>query len=224
MAYKYQPIKDEIFASDDEGEVEELDEENGDQAVEDSILSTLVEDPISPPKGSSISLMDSPTKVERVTREILSNTPKVLPPNSKVKQVIEQDGVLILETVETDPNDPEALPLGSTVIASGNDHDNTLGDADLTMDTTMDDSSLDDSAILAELEDSTAMDMKPGGADDDVPRESCHICGKQVMHLDKHILSNHGEKVECQLCNQTFPVGNLRWHILKEHCHNKVRN
>ena len=29
---------------------------------------------------------------------------------AKVKQVIEQDGVLILETVETDPNDPEALP------------------------------------------------------------------------------------------------------------------
>ena len=26
MAYKYQPIKDEIFASDDEGEVEELEE------------------------------------------------------------------------------------------------------------------------------------------------------------------------------------------------------
>ncbi len=29
-------------------------------------------------------------------------------------------------------------------------------------------------------------------------------------------------KVECQLCNNFFPVGNLRWHILKEHCHNKV--
>ena len=27
-----------------------------------------------------------------------------------LSQVIEQDGVLILETVETDPNDPEALP------------------------------------------------------------------------------------------------------------------
>jgi len=218
MAYKYQPIKDEIFASDDEGDVEELDEEDQDQQVEDSILSTLVDD--SPSKGgSSLSLMDSPTKVERVTREILSNTPKVLPPNSKVKQVIEQDGVLILETIETDPNDPEALPMGSTVIASGNDNDDTLGDMSME---SMDDSSMDDSAILAELEDSSAMDIKPGGADDDVPRESCHICGKQVMHLDKHILSNHGEKVECQLCNQTFPVGNLRWHILKEHCHNKV--
>ena len=30
--------------------------------------------------------------------------------NSNLSQVIEQDGVLILETVETDPNDPEALP------------------------------------------------------------------------------------------------------------------
>ena len=214
MAYKYQPIKDEIFASDDEGDVEELDDEEQEQQVEDSILSTLVDE--NPSKGgSTINLMDSPSKVERVTREILSNTPKVLPPNSKVKQVIEQDGVLILETVETDPNDPEALPMGSTVIASGNDNENNLGNM------SMDDSTLDDSAILAELEDS-AMDVKPGAADDEVPKESCHICGKQVMHLDKHILSNHGEKVECQLCNQTFPVGNLRWHILKEHCHNKV--
>merc|ERR1712088_355995 len=56
----------------------------------------------------------------------------------------------------------------------------------------------------------------------DAPKESCHICGKKVAALDKHILSEHGEKVECRLCNQTFPVGNLRWHILKEHCHNKV--
>ena len=30
--------------------------------------------------------------------------------NFNLSQVIEQDGVLILETVETDPNDPEALP------------------------------------------------------------------------------------------------------------------
>jgi len=114
------------------------------------------------------------------------------------------------------------------VLADGND--TTLG-------TSMtDDSSMDDSAILAELEDSSVMEAKPGAvavavvADEeaveavgtDAPKESCHICGKQVAHLDKHILSNHGEKVECQLCNQTFPVGNLRWHILKEHCHNKV--
>ena len=88
---------------------------------------------------------------------------------------------------------------------------------------------MDDSEILAELE---REDMKPqqgvevsteGEEEDEGElKESCHICGKQVAHLDKHILANHGEKVECQLCNQTFPVGNLRWHILKEHCHNKV--
>ena len=140
MAYKYQPIKDEIFASDDEGDVEEV-EDGEEQQVEDSILSTLVENEPSK-EGSSSNLADTPTKVERVTREILSNTPKVLPPNSKVKQVIEQDGVLILETVETDPNDPEALPMGSTVIASGNDTNEALGEM-----------SMDDSAILAELED-----------------------------------------------------------------------
>ena len=35
MAYKYQPIKDEIFASDDEGEVEELEEgEEGEEVGE----------------------------------------------------------------------------------------------------------------------------------------------------------------------------------------------
>ena len=187
MAYKYQPIKDEIFASDDEGEVEEL-EEGQEEEVTETILGTLEE---------------AEAEVEKVTQ---------LPPNSKVKQVIEQDGVLILETVEADPNDPEGLPEGSTILADGND---------TTLETSIeDDSSMDDSAILAELEE-TNIDVKPvsGG---DGPKESCHICGKKVAALDKHILSEHGEKVECQLCNQTFPVGNLRWHILKEHCHNKV--
>ena len=52
--------------------------------------------------------------------------------------------------------------------------------------------------------------------------ESCHICGKQVEHLDKHMLADHGENVKCQLCNHNFSASNLRWHILKEHCHNKV--
>ena len=198
MAYKYQPIKDEIFASDDEGEVEELEE--GEEEVGETILGALEE---------------AEAEVEKVTQ---------LPPNSKVKQVIEQDGVLILETVEADPNDPEGLPEGSTILADGSlpEGSTILADGnDTTLETSMeDDSSMDDSAILAELEESN-LDLKPvnGG---DGPKESCHICGKKVAALDKHILSEHGEKVECQLCNQTFPVGNLRWHILKEHCHNKV--
>ena len=198
MAYKYQPIKDEIFASDDEGEVEELEE--GEEEVGETILGALEE---------------AEAEVEKVTQ---------LPPNSKVKQVIEQDGVLILETVEADPNDPEGLPEGSTILADGSlpEGSTILADGnDTTLETSMeDDSSMDDSAILAELEESN-MELKPvtGG---EGPKESCHICGKKVAALDKHILSEHGEKVECQLCNQTFPVGNLRWHILKEHCHNKV--
>ena len=53
-------------------------------------------------------------------------------------------------------------------------------------------------------------------------KRKCHICGKLVEHIDKHMMANHEEKVECQLCNQTFSMGNLRWHILNEHCHNKV--
>ena len=35
-------------------------------------------------------------------------------------------------------------------------------------------------------------------------------------------MANHGEKVACQLCDQNFLLCNLRKHILKEHCHNKV--
>ena len=43
---------------------------------------------------------------------VFERTEYVIRPNVDVllHQVIEQDGVLILETVETDPNDPEALP------------------------------------------------------------------------------------------------------------------
>ena len=52
--------------------------------------------------------------------------------------------------------------------------------------------------------------------------ESCHICGEKVLHLDKHILTSHEEEVKCQMCGKTFPVGNLRWHILTEHC--QIRN
>jgi len=196
MAYKYQPIKDEMFVSDDEAELDEADADDG-----DTILG-LVEGEPGKTNGAA-----APLNTKAETRSGKA---------SKVKQVIEQDGVLILETVETDPNDPEALPQGSTIIASAG-----VVSLDLSTD-------LDDSAILAELE---REDLKPGqgGAstegeeeDEGELKESCHICGKQVAHLDKHILANHGEKVECQLCNQTFPVGNLRWHILKEHCHNKV--
>jgi len=185
MAYKYQPIKDEMFVSDDEGELDEAEADDG---------------------ATILGLVDGQTGREEA---------KVEPAKaSKVKQVIEQDGVLILETVETDPNDPEALPQGSTIIASA-DLELT---ADMTGDLTAD---LEDSQILAELE---REELKAGleVEEEGELKESCHICGKQVAHLDKHILANHGEKVECQLCNQTFPVGNLRWHILKEHCHNKV--
>ena len=35
-------------------------------------------------------------------------------------------------------------------------------------------------------------------------------------------LNDFEESVACQLCDQSFPVANLRWHILKEHCHDKI--
>ena len=47
--------------------------------------------------------------------------------------------------------------------------------------------------------------------------ESCYICGKYVEYLDKHMLTNHSEPANCQLCSQTVSVSNLRGHILKEH-------
>jgi len=175
MAYNYQPIKDEMFDSDNEEEIEELEDELADE--------------IDTGEETILGIGEQHTPAAKLIP--MTGTPKDLPPNSKVKQVIEQDGVLILETVEADPNDPDLLPAGSTVIASGNDDEDQGGNT----------------MTLEQMEES---------------KEACHICGKRVMHLDKHILANHGEKVECQLCSKTFPVGNLRWHILKEHCHNKV--
>jgi len=199
MAYKYQPIKDEIFDSEDEDEIEELQDEIEGQNKEPESILGIEEQSASESAGT-----DSPP-AKKVKREVLTGAPKVLPPNSKVKQVIEQDGVLILETVEADPNDPDLLPAGSTIIASGND-------SNMVLEGVMNESNNES------LNDTSGIDL-PYGEEE---KEACHICGKRVVHLDKHILANHGEKVECQLCSKTFPVGNLRWHILKEHCHNKV--
>jgi len=206
MAYKYQPIKDEIFDSEDEDEIEEIQDEIEDEVLqeEESILGIEEQNSSSDATEHEVVTGRPPVHFVRsdqskIRREVLSGSPRVIPPNSKVKQVIEQDGVLILETVEADPNDPDLLPAGSTVIASG-------AEGGLSVEESTD------------ANDTSKIDMQYGGEE----KEACHICGKRVMHLDKHILANHGEKVECQLCSKTFPVGNLRWHILKEHCHNKV--
>ena len=53
-------------------------------------------------------------------------------------------------------------------------------------------------------------------------KESCHICKKPVENIKKHVWAEHGGTVACQLCDQEFPVGILRWHIIKEHCQDKV--
>merc|ERR1719189_3550599 len=51
---------------------------------------------------------DSEVKLESVAQ---------LPSNTKVKQVIEQDGVFILETMEADPGD--SVPMGAAILAEG---------------------------------------------------------------------------------------------------------
>ena len=49
--------------------------------------------------------------------------------------------------------------------------------------------------------------------------EKCDICGKKVELLDTHILKTHTEEIQCQLCDQTFSMTNLRWHIFEDHAH-----
>ena len=213
MAYKYQPIKDEMF-----GEEEDDANQNGDAEDEEDIAGK-VENGVIEVNGVAVTEGVTVTEGAEEPESILGSVDEEelkkvanLPPNSKVKQVIEQDGVLILETVEADPNDPD-LPVGTTILADG---DETLGNSTMnsTMDSTMnttDDSSMNDSAILAELQEVNNIEMKPA------------VAGGKKVELDKDNVLDEGEKVECQLCNQTFAVGMLRWHILKEHCHNKVK-
>ena len=207
MAYKYQPIKDEMF-----GEEEDDANQNGDAEEEEDIAGKVENGDI---EVNGVAVTEGAEEPESILGSVDEEELKKvanLPPNSKVKQVIEQDGVLILETVEADPNDPD-LPVGTTILADG---DETLGNSTMnsTMDSTMnttDDSSMNDSAILAELQEVNNIEMKPA------------VAGGKKVELDKDNVLDEGEKVECQLCNQTFAVGMLRWHILKEHCHNKVK-
>ena len=81
---------------------------------------------------------------------------------------------------------------------------------------------LDDSEVLAELKKEDMEIVENTKCEEGELMESCHLCGKLVEHMYKHMLANHGKKVECQLCSKTFSMGKLRWHILKEHCRNKV--
>ena len=84
---------------------------------------------------------------------------------------------------------------------------------------TMGNNKHDDFAVIADLE---KEDMEGIDTTESDLKDNCYFCGKQVEHLDKHMVTNHGEKVECQLCSQPFSLDSLRSHILKEHCHNKV--
>jgi len=238
MAYKYQPIKDEIFVSDNEEEPEDDEEEeenNIDIADEfeggdgqlngDSQLNGEVEDIGVDQLNGDVGLQQSVTQNTVFIKVDGGTIAAELDSTRNVNQVIEQDGVLILETVDTSPNDPEGMPEGSTVLASGTAGLEMLNNSSMLNDSSM----MDDSGMLNEssmLENSNILDSSVNTSAFDESQaeelEDCHLCGKKVLQLDKHILANHGEKVECQLCNQFFPVGNLRWHILKEHCHNKV--
>ena len=71
-------------------------------------------------------------------------------------------------------------------------------------------------------EDETDGEKHLAKEDEGLRKDKCGICGKKVVNLDKHILTTHKEEVQCQLCDQTLSVSNLRWHILEEHSHNKV--
>lgn len=203
MAYKYQPIKDEIFLSD----TEEVDVNNDAEEITDGIGQPPLED------------------VDFVEVEPKMAKPEKRKYTRRSKKV--EDQVLILETIEAgDPHSEGAIPEGSLVIASGHEasmleESSLLESSGMLEDSSMLDSSgLEDSSMMDSSLNHSAVNHRGDSADEEL--EDCHLCGKKVLHLDKHILANHGEKVECQLCNNFFPVGNLRWHILKEHCHNKV--
>lgn len=216
MAYKYQPIKDEILGSDTEEVEEDLDDNQ--EALEAGDHHEYIEDAAT--NGGEAVAFEFEEEEEMITGDIKTNGHQTISiiKGEKHKQVIEQDGVLILGTVDAE------LPAGSTVIASGNLETSGLLDESVGIDGTT------NIVIENSILDSTGEQLDAsheGEGDEDEGEEEeelldCHLCGKKVSQLDKHILNNHGEKVECQLCNQHFPVGNLRWHILKEHCHNKV--
>ena len=238
MAYKYQQPKDEMFVSDDDDDEDDGDaeaaaaQENGLKVETVSLLAakTEVHQVIEQDVGAgmaaangedgganteAVAQLAAQPEVHRVIEqdgvfiletvegdpdsEVKLESVAQLPSNTKVKQVIEQDGVFILETMEADPGD--SVPMGAAILAEG-----ATVVAEAAENTSMEgDSSMDDSAILAELENGdNVVEVKPG--------------------KKKNILEEQGEKVECQLCSKSIPAGNLRWHILKEHCHNKVRN
>jgi len=198
MAYKYQPIKDEILVSDSELE--------DDVSVTNEVVDIM--------GGEVTNAMEGETELitgDVETTENSVNSTYAIIKGEKQKQVIEQDNVLILGSVDAE------LPAGSTVIASGTMMDDSGEGSSILVDPSVIENS--DANVI-----NNSQELTEGMEEEEEEEEllDCHLCGKKVAQLDKHILANHGEKVECQLCNQHFPVGNLRWHILKEHCHNKV--
>ena len=62
---------------------------------------------------------------------------------------------------------------------------------------------IDNSEVLAELKKEDMEIVENTECEDGELKERCHMCGKLVEHMDKHMLANHGEKVECQLCSKT---------------------
>ena len=83
---------------------------------------------------------------------------------------------------------------------------------------------VDNTEVVGELEreDQRHVEVIKDEEGEGLLKEKCDICGKKVAHIDEHILATHKEDINCQLCDQTFSVANLRWHILKEHCQRKA--
>ena len=57
---------------------------------------------------------------------------------------------------------------------------------------------------------------------EDQELEDCHLCGKKVLQLDKHILANHGEKVVDT--PPPLPTIQIDKHILANHGQKVVDN
>ena len=87
--------------------------------------------------------------------------------------------------------EPKALPQGSLKVA-------------IKGDLSREEASMDNTEMLGELqrEENKHVEVIKGEDGEGMMKERCKICGKKVANLEKHILSNHKEEIQCQFCVQ----------------------